>query len=52
MDVEIVLSPRNANGGATSTAELGEKAQLVDVVRTKLAELFDMTSTTTGKTTA
>jgi len=52
LDVEVVLSPRTANGGATSTVELAEKAQLVDVMRAKLAELLDMTSTTTDKPTA
>ncbi len=51
-DIEIVLSPRNANSGGTSAAELAEKAQLVDVMRAKLAELLDLTGGTTGKTTA
>jgi transcriptional regulator with XRE-family HTH domain len=50
-DVEIVLSPRTAHGDIASTAELTEKAQLLDVMRAKPAELLELTGNTVGKTT-
>jgi transcriptional regulator with XRE-family HTH domain len=50
-DTEIVLTPRTTNGGASSQAELAERAHLLNVVRTKLAELLELTETMpAGKT--